>query len=167
MLDLLGKLWTLPNTLLGLALGLLAMPFGARLQCADNALVFRRFPIGPAGALVLGNVILLSAESLDVRVRSYRSRARGARGAAIRLGDHERAHTYQYQVLGPFFLPAYLLLGWLRGGVISAHNPFEAAADRYALTGRGWWPGVVSVRASDDAGLASIRRARPPFRRKL
>jgi hypothetical protein len=38
-------------------------------------------------------------------------------------------------VLGPFFLPAYLVLGG-----ISARNPFERAADRYALTGSGWWP---------------------------
>jgi hypothetical protein len=141
MLGLIGKLWTLPNTLLGLLIGSIALPFGARIAFGDNALVFRRFPLGPKGALVLGNVILLSAESLDVRVRSYRSRARRARGAAIRLGDHERAHTYQYQVLGPLFLPTYLLLGWLRGGAISVHNPFELAADRYALTGRGWWPG--------------------------
>jgi len=43
---------------------------------------------------------------------------------------HEEAHTYQYQVLGPMFLPAYALAGG-----ISASNPFELAANRYALGG--------------------------------
>lgn len=139
-ISLIGKLWTLPNTLLGLAIGVLALPFGARLALGDNAILFTRVPVGAGGALVLGNVILLTTESLDVAVRSYRGRLRGIRLARIRLGDHERAHTYQYEVLGPLFLPVYLWLGWRAGGVISAHNPFEAAADRYALTGKGWWP---------------------------
>jgi hypothetical protein len=38
-------------------------------------------------------------------------------------------------VLGPAFGPLYLLCGG-----VSARNRFERAADRYALTGRGWWP---------------------------
>lgn len=140
LLSVLGKLWTSPNSALGLLLGMLATPFGARVRCGDNAIQFYRFPLGPGGALVLGNVILLTGDSLDLRVRTYRARARGARRVWVRLGDHERAHTYQYEVLGPFFLPAYVLLGCLRGAIIAASNPFEAAADRYALTHRGWWP---------------------------
>ena len=50
-------------------------------------------------------------------------------------GDHERAHVYQAMALGVFFLPLYFLYGG-----ISARNRFEQAADRYAETGRGWWP---------------------------
>ena len=38
-------------------------------------------------------------------------------------------------VLGPLFLPLYLACGGL-----SHRNRFEKAADRYAQTGRGWWP---------------------------
>jgi hypothetical protein len=38
-------------------------------------------------------------------------------------------------VLGPLFLPVYLLCGG-----VNVRNPFERAADRYALTGKGWWP---------------------------
>jgi len=53
----------------------------------------------------------------------------------VRLGDHERAHVFQYMVLGPLFLPVYLACGG-----VSVRNPFERAADRYALQGRGWWP---------------------------
>jgi hypothetical protein len=37
--------------------------------------------------------------------------------------------------LGLLFLPLYLVCGG-----ISVRNPFERAADRYAQTGRGWWP---------------------------
>jgi hypothetical protein len=52
-----------------------------------------------------------------------------------RIGDHERAHVLQYMVLGLAFLPLY----FLHGGV-SVRNRFERAADRYALTGKDWWP---------------------------
>lgn len=54
---------------------------------------------------------------------------------SIRLDDHERAHVYQYMVLGPLYLPVYLLCGG-----VSARNPFERAADCFARFGRGWWP---------------------------
>ncbi|MFN3311757.1 MAG: hypothetical protein ACK40R_08665, partial [Thermomonas sp.] len=53
----------------------------------------------------------------------------------VLLADHERAHVFQYMALGALLPPLYLL----HGGV-SARNRFERAADRYALTGRGWWP---------------------------
>ena len=38
-------------------------------------------------------------------------------------------------VLGPLFLPLYFAFGG-----IGVRNRFERAADRYALSGRGWWP---------------------------
>jgi hypothetical protein len=45
-------------------------------------------------------------------------------------GPRTRAHVFQYMVLGPLFLPTYLLCGG-----ISVRNPFERAADRYAADG--------------------------------
>src|SRR3546814_8544627 len=48
-------------------------------------------------------------------------------------------------VLGPLFLPLYLLCGG-----ISARNRFERAADRYAGFGRGWWPWGMPRLVSDD-----------------
>ena len=51
------------------------------------------------------------------------------------LADHERAHVFQYLALGPLFLPLYFACGG-----IGVRNRFERAADRYARTGRGWWP---------------------------
>jgi len=137
LLRVLGAIWTAPNTLIGLLAGLTAVPFGARPRWrgGDLALVFHGYPLGPGGAMTLGNVILHTGHDLDVRVCTYAHRAGRAREAEVRLCDHERAHVLQYMALGPLFLPLYLLCGG-----ISARNPFERAADRYALTGRGWWP---------------------------
>ena len=133
----LGVLWAAPNTLIGLLGGLAGLAFGARCQWrrGDLALEFARWPWGPGGAITFGNVILHTGESLDIGCATYAHRAGLREDAPIRLSDHERAHVFQYMVLGPLFLPAYLLCGG-----ISVRNRFERAADRYALTGRGWWP---------------------------
>ena len=143
----LGAAWTLPNTLIGLVGGLAGMARGAqcRWRARDLALVFDRWPWGPGGAITFGNVILHTGESLDVACTTYAHRAGLCKDAPIRLGDHERAHVYQYMVLGPLFLPLYLLCGG-----ISVRNRFERAADRYALSGRGWWPWARADERSAD-----------------
>lgn len=132
-----GMLWTLPNTLLGLALGMASWPFGARLrwQRRELALVVRDWPWGKGGAITLGNVIVHTGAQLDRPCQTYAQRAGRDIGACISLAAHERAHVYQYLLLGPLFLPLYLLCGG-----VSAANRFEQAADRYARTGHGWWP---------------------------
>ncbi|HBK46338.1 MAG TPA: hypothetical protein DDZ67_07865 [Xanthomonadaceae bacterium] len=142
----LGALWTSPNTALGLLAGAAGMCFGARprWERRELALVFHRWPWGPGGALTLGNVILLNGASLDLACATYEHRAGRCRHPPVRLGDHERAHVYQYLVLGPLFLPAYLACGG-----VSVRNRFERAADRYALHGRGWWP-WSSVQAGES-----------------
>ncbi len=133
----LGALWTLPNSLIGLAAGLAGLGAGARVHWGRNeaAVVFQHWPWGPGGAITFGNVILHTGASLDERCATYEHRAGYCQHPDVRLGDHERAHVYQYMVLGPLFLPLYLLCGG-----ISARNPLERAADRYAMTGSGWWP---------------------------
>jgi len=132
-----GAVWALPNTILGLLLGLPAVLFGALLRVSDGALVFLNYPWGAGSALTLGNTILCTHSTLDGSCRSYAERFGLCTpgGALLRLGDHERAHVYQAMVLGVFFLPIYFMCGG-----ISARNRFEQAADRYAETGRGWWP---------------------------
>ncbi len=132
-----GALWTLPNTLLGLLAGAAGLPFGAQLRAnrRERALVFHRWPWGPGGAMTLGNVILHTGDSLDSACTTYAHRAGLCEEPSIVLGDHERAHVYQYMALGPLFVPLYFLCGG-----ISVRNRFERAADRYAQTGRGWWP---------------------------
>lgn len=133
-LSALGNLWTAPNSLLGFVLGLSAVPFGARPYRVPGAVAFRHMPRF-AGALTLGCVVLHGGPTLDVTVPTYAARACRAPAPCIRLGDHERAHVLQYLVLGPLFLPVYFLCGG-----VSARNPFERAADRFAATGSGWWP---------------------------
>jgi hypothetical protein len=133
----LGMVWTLPNSLIGLLLGLAGVPLGARPQwrARERALVFRRWPWGNGGALTLGNVIIYTGDNLATPCFTYAHRAGRSVDKAIVLADHERAHVYQYMLLGPLFLPLYLLCGG-----VSVRNPFERAADRYAQSGSGWWP---------------------------
>jgi len=135
--QVLGALWTSPNTLAGLLAGAAGMAFGARAHWSarDRALVFARWPWGPGGAITLGNVILHTGPTLQVACHTYAHQAGLAVEPSIRLDDHERAHVYQYLVLGPLFVPLYLALGGVRAG-----NPLERAADRYAHCGHGWWP---------------------------
>ena len=139
VLVVLGMAWTSPNSVLGLLLGVAGMPLGARVQwqASVQALVFRRWPWPWAGggALTLGNVIIYTGDELATPCLTYAHRAGRSVDNAILLADHERAHVYQYMVLGPLFLPVYLLCGG-----VSVRNSFERAADRYALSGRGWWP---------------------------
>jgi hypothetical protein len=136
-LQVLGMAWALPNTALGLVAGGVCLARGARAHVSrrDLAIVFHGVPFGPGGALTLGNVILHTGDSLDEPCRTYAHRAGRGDQPRILLSDHERAHVFQYMVLGPLFLPAYGLCGG-----ISVRNPFERAADRYALDGAGWWP---------------------------
>lgn len=133
----LGGTWTSPNTVLGLLAGGMGLALGARVQWRGHelALAFGRMPWPWPGALTLGNVILHTGESLDVACTTYAHRAGLAVEPRVSLADHERAHVYQYMVLGPLFLPIYLLCGG-----VSVRNPFERAADRYARHGCGWWP---------------------------
>jgi hypothetical protein len=132
-----GIVWAVPNTLIGAVAGVVGMAFGARVEWSrrDFALVFHRWPWGPGGAITFGNSILHTGDTLEAECTTYEHRAGRMQHPPIRLGDHERAHVYQYMVLGPLFLPVYLLCGG-----VSVRNPFERAADRYALTGEGWWP---------------------------
>jgi len=133
----LGIAWSLPNTAIGLVAGAAGIAFGARARLShhDLAIVFQLWPWGPGGAITLGNVILHTGDSLDAPCVTYAHRAGLTLDPQIVLADHERAHVYQYMLLGPLFLPLYLICGG-----VSVRNPFERAADRYAMTGRHWWP---------------------------
>jgi hypothetical protein len=138
----LGMLWTLPNSLFGLLLGAIGFVFGARMrwQPRELALVVSRWPWGRGGALTLGNVIVHTGERLDTPCPTYAHRAGHGIEPLVSLADHERAHVYQYMLLGPLFVPLYLLCGG-----VSVRNRFERAADRYAQSGAGWWPWSCDV----------------------
>jgi hypothetical protein len=132
-LSWLGKLWTSPNTLLGLGLGLLGLPFGARFRRGENAVNVLEHPLlslTRVHAITFGNAVLYRRG-----VRPEDEACRYAGPGAQRLGDHERAHTLQYELWGPFFLPVYLLLALLPG----IHR-LERQADRWAERGRSGRP---------------------------
>jgi hypothetical protein len=142
VLDIIGKIWTLPNTLAGLLIGGAALIFGARAELRHNAVVFNRMPL-VRRAFTLGNTILNPHANLYGTCPTYGSVLKYKKSRDplcieyVSLGAHEEAHTWQYQVLGPFFLPVYGL-----SQLLPAPTPFERAADRFAKTGKGWWPGI-------------------------
>ena len=115
------RLWASPNTLIGLALGLLLVPFGARLRIVNGVIeiaALRHAPRcrWPFAAITFGHVILgTHAQELQ------------------RLRAHERVHVRQCERWGPLFLPAYALAGvwqWMRGRRAYWDNPFEVEARR-------------------------------------
>ncbi len=115
-LELLGFVWTLPNTLLGLALGALTFQ---RPRIHGGAIVFDRGPRGVTAllagmrraAMTVGFVILAA-----VPVEGH-------------LLVHERHHIRQYMAWGPLFIPVYLALGIPYG---YRRHPMERAARRAA-----------------------------------
>ena len=134
VLDFLGKVWNLPNDAIGLVFGGLgyvvgwaAYELGASWQpnaptigFGGNALQFGNNPLVAAGiAITFGNVESFAKDpdggnstqqQVDVGVAAY---------------QHEDQHTYQGQVLGPLYVPSYII-----GGVLSlisgGGNPFGA-----------------------------------------
>lgn len=138
--DIVGKIWALPDTAIGIAVGSLdiAATFATtgelpQFSFGNNALQISNLHIGPAGGITFGNVELFTGYEADgspvgpgttMYVSPYTSYS------GFPLGSHEEAHTYQAQALGPFFFPIY----FLNGGV-SASNPYETQADKHAATG--------------------------------
>lgn len=116
--------WALPNTLVGLAMGILVIALGGRLRSTPQALEFTfRDRVGQCGRLartlpfrgiVFGHVVLaVTAQEL----------------ASVRA--HELVHVAQYERWGPLFIPAYLgssLWQMLRGRSAYWYNHFEVQA---------------------------------------
>jgi len=91
-IDLLGKAWASPTTLIGLILGLVghvagwAMRRRVRISLGNNAVQFEGNAVAGISAVTFGNVCLYRGPICDAA--------------------HERQHTYQAQLLGPFYLPS-------------------------------------------------------------
>jgi len=120
----LALLWAFPATAIGLLLGLGTLCSGGRVRRVQRTLEFRgglgawvlrHAPIvGGASAITLGHVILgRTQDDLD------------------RCRSHEGVHVRQYEIWGPFFLPAYLLCSlvlFLGRRNYYFDNPFEVQA---------------------------------------
>ncbi len=109
-------IWTLPNTLLGLVLGLLTFQ-APRLE--EGLVLFDRrargltwvMPRLGRSAMTVG-LVILSSKPLDRRLLA-----------------HERQHVRQYLAWGPLFIPLYFLLAIPFG---YRRHPMELAAQRAA-----------------------------------
>ncbi len=120
---MLGHLWNVPNTLLGLLGGL-----GGRRRWDRQARVcevvggwlvgvLRRQ--GLAAAITLGDVIIYADKAMVTALR-----------------EHEMVHVRQYRAWGPLFLPAYgleALYQWARTRDGYRNNRFEVAAYRSGM----------------------------------
>jgi hypothetical protein len=112
LLRSLAYLWASPNTLVGLVLGALSFQ---RPRAASGILVFD----GPArGFVALLGTFKRSAITFGHVVLSNRALEGG-----LRL--HELHHVWQYERLGPLYLPIYLVV-WVFTGY--RRHPFELAA---------------------------------------
>jgi hypothetical protein len=105
-------LWASPNTVLGLLLGLCSLQRPRRLG------VVLLFDGAPKGFTRLLRLFRRSAITLGHVVLSNRP-------VADRLLAHELHHVWQYEALGPLYLPIYLLV-WVFTGY--RRHPFEMAA---------------------------------------
>lgn len=94
----LGFIWTSPNTLIGLILGLCTFRVP---RLADGALIFDRLP--PRGLAALMPHANRAAMTVGFVIIS-------SRPVEGRLLMHERHHIRQYRAWGPLFLPVYFLL---------------------------------------------------------
>jgi hypothetical protein len=117
-------LWAAPYTLLGVALGTLALALGGSLRVQGGVMEFvggalgRRLERLPAplafSAVTLGHVIIAADRS-----------------ALTQLRQHEHVHVRQYERWGVLFVPAYLvssLVQLVRGRDPYRENHFERQA---------------------------------------
>lgn len=136
-LRIIGTLWALPNTLVGLVYGGLGVLFGAR-QEWDATGGILRFVDMPSWlmptAMSLGHVQVYACERCRAADGSLATNRFG-----IPVAIEETLHTRQAEVLGPLYLPLHALcmLGSVvTGGGTHNHNLLEIGPER----GRGPWP---------------------------
>lgn len=111
-----GFVWTLPNTIVGLALGVFTFQTP---RIHDGLVCFDREPRGLTSLMARVNrtamtvgFVVLSAAPVEGRLLA-----------------HERHHVRQYCVWGPLFIPVYLVLSIPYGYV---RHPMEIRAQRAA-----------------------------------
>jgi hypothetical protein len=111
----LGLLWTMPNTLLGLIVGLCTL----QMPRLDGAIIFDKTPRGLTRLMPLFHRTAMTVGFVIV----------SATPVTGRLSVHERHHIKQYCALGPLFIPVYLGLAIPYG---YRRHPLEIRAMRAA-----------------------------------
>ena len=135
--DFAGKLWALPDTAVGLTLGIAGVPFGTEIHWGNNAIQFENYPWGlkGGGAITLGNVQLYHSSPTDTFGPGIPNQRYDSRGKSpehqinVNVGLHEEAHTVHSELLGPLYLPT-----WILSGGQSSRNGLEQSADNYSET---------------------------------
>ena len=126
---ILRTLWTFPTTAVGLAVGGVCIPLGARCQWVGGVLEFH----GGGVAWLLEHATLLDGGALAI---TFGDVVLGRTPAALDLTrTHERVHVRQCHRWGPFFIPAYLLasgIAWVKTREAYRNNAFEREA--YAVS---------------------------------
>ncbi|MBI2799496.1 MAG: hypothetical protein HYX63_04310 [Gammaproteobacteria bacterium] len=106
--DLAGKIWALPNTVIGSVYGGLGYGVGTLfgtnpdITFGNNAIQFINSPL-MGSAMTFGNSIIYGT--------GQQFQPDSPRFFDHTLGVEEMQHTFQAQVLGPLYLPAHALLG--------------------------------------------------------
>jgi hypothetical protein len=109
---ILGKIWNIPNTILGLTFGGIGhvagwiMGTNPSITFGNNAIQFHNNPLMPS-AITLGNVIVYGPRTSpgDRNVNFQNTPSRHT------VGQEEYRHTVQGQILGPLYLPAHIIGG--------------------------------------------------------
>ncbi len=137
VVDGLGKLWNAPNTLIGLAYGGLGVVVGEvghglgmqrirpRMFLRDNAVQFTHNPFGGVGALTLGNTTTWHGDPYDPASNYWHTNGVPDLENGHTYPQHETAHTYQGQALGPLYLPSNLL-GLAAGVLLDRKAPIPS-----------------------------------------
>ena len=112
----LGFVWTSPNTLIGLVLGLGTFQ---RPRLAHGAIIFDRAPRGLTALMLRANRVAMTVGFVIL----------SAQPVTGPLLAHEQHHIRQYEVWGPLFIPVYLVLAI---GYGYRRHPMEIRAQRAA-----------------------------------
>lgn len=115
IMNCLRKIWALPTTLVGLllaALGMIIARGKLRWEFGFNALCFYNISFLPRyiAGFTLGNVILFKED--------------GPYCNGIFIGDHEKQHTLQAEVLGFLYIPLHIICLLIYGRNVMK-NPLE------------------------------------------
>ena len=112
--------WTLPNTLIGMAVGFVGLLTGGKAQVREGCVEF------------YGGVVEKWLEGLNVFGMTLGHTILGQTQKGLRIvRKHEHVHVRQYERWGPLFLPAYLGCSawlWWQGKDYYRLNPFEVEA---------------------------------------
>ena len=124
MLRLLGYVWALPVTILGLALALAACLSGGRIAVRGGVVEVHGGLVScllRGGRWFHGGAAMTVGHAILARDRECLERSR----------LHELTHVRQFERWGPLLLPVYWVIGgwlWLRGYDPYLDHPFEATA---------------------------------------